>query len=639
MPSLYEGFSLPAIEAMACGVPLVATTGGALPEVVGPDGEAALTVPTERPVGAGHRDRPDARRPRAAGPHRRGRPRAGCWTASPGAVRRGHDRELVRPARRARSAPDADRRLRPPGPRSPATACSTWAAAAGATRSRRIRRGATVVAFDYSEGELKDVRGVVGAMREAGEIPAGTAVGHGQRRRAAPAVPRRLVRRHRRVRGARAPLGDRVGDDRARARAAAGRSHRGHGAERVPRARLLGARPRTTTTSPAATCASSSASDLEHRLERAGLTLTGRDHQHGLHSPYWWIRCAGGVNNPDRFFARHYHELLVKQITDNPPWLAAIDRVLNPRHRQEPHHLRRAFRRVSRMNGVAGIITGAQLDETVDRDRAACSSPTATSRGPRAVTPTRGTSSRRRWRSTSAAATPKPSGRTSGCAACRTPTRSWHAYYVGNDIKDPTLDTNVACYVATGVWHHYLCTGDTAFLREFWPMVERTIDYALALPDRDRRDRVARRRPGRRRAAHRLVEHPPQPALRDRDRGAARPRAPGLGALARRARHRDRAPARALPRQGPLGDGLVLPDPRRRAARPGRAAAHRALLGHVRRRRPRRALRLGPAVGDRGRDLRARDGARRDRRDRARARALPLGAVPAPRRRRATGAA
>lgn len=45
VPSLYEGFSLPAAEAMATGTPLVATTGGAIPEVTGPDGETCLAVP------------------------------------------------------------------------------------------------------------------------------------------------------------------------------------------------------------------------------------------------------------------------------------------------------------------------------------------------------------------------------------------------------------------------------------------------------------------------------------------------------------------------------------------------------------------------------------------------------------------
>ena len=51
VPSLYEGFSLPAAEAMACRVPVVATTGGSLPEVVGTGRATGILVPP-RDVGA-----------------------------------------------------------------------------------------------------------------------------------------------------------------------------------------------------------------------------------------------------------------------------------------------------------------------------------------------------------------------------------------------------------------------------------------------------------------------------------------------------------------------------------------------------------------------------------------------------------
>ena len=44
VPSLYEGFSLPTAELMACATPLVVSRAGAIPEVVGPDGLCADLV-------------------------------------------------------------------------------------------------------------------------------------------------------------------------------------------------------------------------------------------------------------------------------------------------------------------------------------------------------------------------------------------------------------------------------------------------------------------------------------------------------------------------------------------------------------------------------------------------------------------
>ena len=64
-------------------------------------------------------------------------------------------------------------------------------------------------------------------------------------------------------------------------------------------------------------------------------------------------------------------------------------------------------------------------------------------------------------------------------ARMQRPDGAFHAYYLDGAVKERWLDTNVTAYVATGVWHHHRCTGDSAFLEYFFPMVERAIDFAL----------------------------------------------------------------------------------------------------------------------------------------------------------------
>jgi SAM-dependent methyltransferase len=73
--------------------------------------------------------------------------------------------------------------------------------------------------------------------------------------------------------------------------------------------------------------------ELVGKLQAAGMVFEGKDHTHGLHSPYWWLKCAVGVENDRSPLVRAYHQVLVWDIMKTRGWSTltrAVDKVLNP---------------------------------------------------------------------------------------------------------------------------------------------------------------------------------------------------------------------------------------------------------------------------------------------------------------------
>lgn len=70
--------------------------------------------------------------------------------------------------------------------------------------------------------------------------------------------------------------------------------------------------------------------ELQAKLARAGLTALWHHHAHGLHSPYWWLKCAVGVTDADHPLVRRYHDLLVWDMTHANSPVRLADRLLNP---------------------------------------------------------------------------------------------------------------------------------------------------------------------------------------------------------------------------------------------------------------------------------------------------------------------
>ncbi len=191
------------------------------------------------------------------------------------------------------------------------------------------RRGAHVVAFDLDADELAGVETMFGAMRLEGEVPAGATAetvrgdalelpfpdGHFD------AVVASEVLEH-------------IPDD-MRAMRELMRVLRPGGrlAVTVPSwlpERVCWALSEDYHTAPGGHVRIYTRAELEAKLKSVGFRVGGHHHAHGLHAPYWWIKCAVGVGNDANPLARAYHRLLVWDIMKRPRATRAAERVLNP---------------------------------------------------------------------------------------------------------------------------------------------------------------------------------------------------------------------------------------------------------------------------------------------------------------------
>lgn len=69
---------------------------------------------------------------------------------------------------------------------------------------------------------------------------------------------------------------------------------------------------------------------LRSVLRSAGLRPGAAHHAHALHSPYWWLKCAVGIDNADHPLVKAWHKLLVWDIVEAPFATRAAEKVLSP---------------------------------------------------------------------------------------------------------------------------------------------------------------------------------------------------------------------------------------------------------------------------------------------------------------------
>jgi SAM-dependent methyltransferase len=205
---------------------------------------------------------------------------------------------------------------------------------AGRHAFEALRRGARVTAFDYDEAELKDVAAVATAMADAGDLPAaaGSAVARGD----ATALPFPDAAFDRIIA---AEVLEHISDDEA-ALAELTRVLRPGGTIAVTVPAFLPERISWALSDeyhapfvPGGHVRIYTAAEMRTGLGAAGVRPYDAHKAHGIHAPYWWLKCAVGPTNDDHPLVRAYHQVLCWDIGGTQPWARltrAADRALTP---------------------------------------------------------------------------------------------------------------------------------------------------------------------------------------------------------------------------------------------------------------------------------------------------------------------
>jgi SAM-dependent methyltransferase len=200
---------------------------------------------------------------------------------------------------------------------------------AGRHAFEMYRRGADVIAFDQDADELATVREWFAAMRDAGEVPEGAEAD--AKEGDALALPFADGEFDRVVA---AEILEHVPADIAAIEELVRVTRPGGTvALTVPRwlpEAICWKLSRDYHDTPGGHIRIYTAEELEAKATAAGLVLEGRDHVHALHAPYWWLKCAVGVDDADHPLVRAYHRMLVWEIEKQPAVLRAASRVLDP---------------------------------------------------------------------------------------------------------------------------------------------------------------------------------------------------------------------------------------------------------------------------------------------------------------------